>query len=93
MFEEFKKSDKNKLDYSLIDVYFVEELAKVLQFGADKYGKNNWQNCDDITRYLNALERHFIEIKKGKFLDDESGLSHIAHLTANAMFLKYFLKA
>ena len=57
-----------------------------------KYTKDNWKRCTEIERYINALERHLIEVKKGNFIDDESGCSHLAHLSCNAMFLHYLTK-
>ena len=89
---EFVKADTNKIQPTLIDGEWYEDTCRVLGFGAEKYSKDNWKKCEDINRYIDALERHLIEVKKGYFIDPESGCSHFAHISCNAMFLHYFTK-
>lgn len=82
------KNDENKLRFDLISPFFEEELARVLTYGANKYGVNNWQKLEDgITRYYAALRRHLNAFWQDKEVDEESGLSHLAHAAANIMFL------
>lgn len=88
----FIKSDTNKLSPTLIDVEWYEDTCKVLTFGATKYSKDNWKKCEDINRYIDALERHLLEVKKGNYIDSESGCSHLAHISCNAMFLHFFTR-
>lgn len=90
--DNFVKSDNEKIEPSLIDIEWYEDTCKVLTFGAKKYSKDNWKKCTEIERYINALERHLIEVKKGNFTDSESGYSHLAHISCNAMFLHYFTR-
>lgn len=90
--DNFIKLDDEKIEPSLIDAEWYEDTCRVLTFGAKKYTKDNWKRCTEIERYINALERHLIEVKKGNFIDDESGCSHLAHLSCNAMFLHYLTK-
>lgn len=87
---KFIKHDSGKPRMSLIDPYYQEDTAKVLTDGAIKYGTNNWQKCEDISRYIDALERHIIDYKKGIIYDVDSGLHQMAHISCNAMFLHYF---
>lgn len=85
---EAKKFDHGKLDWSLLPLVSVEEVIKVLEFGAKKYSKNNWQNLPDFkTRYINAMYRHLASYAKGEAEDPETGLSHMAHAACNALFL------
>ena len=85
-----KKYDNGKLQMSLIDPIFIEELAEVLTFGANKYGPNNWQEVEEAPRrYKDALLRHIVAYLKGEVLDQESGLDHLAHAACNVMFLMY----
>lgn len=66
----------------------MEQVATVLTFGAEKYAAHSWQtvpNGDD--RYLAALLRHLTAIGKGEQADPESGLSHLAHVACNALFI------
>jgi hypothetical protein len=85
------KYDKEKLMWDILPVREVEQIVKVLNFGANKYGRFNWQDLEDPkTRYLNALYRHLIAYHKGEQYDEETKLSHLAHLATNALFLLFF---
>lgn len=64
------------------------EVSKALRMGEEKYGRGNWrivENKED--RYLAALMRHLVAIHQGEHKDSESGLSHLAHVAVNALFL------
>ena len=50
-------------------------------------GKHNWRGGMDWTRLLNSAARHLWAYIDGEDLDPETGLSHMAHLMANAAFL------
>lgn len=66
----------------------LEAVGTVLTFGASKYAAHSWQtvpNGDE--RYLAALIRHLTAIGKGEQADPESGLSHLAHVACNALFI------
>lgn len=91
--EEFKKFDGGKLEWEMMPEEALEEVMKVLQFGANKYGKWNWlDNADEAeyTRIMNAIERHFKKFKKGQDLDEESSLRELAHIIVNCLFLLQF---
>jgi hypothetical protein len=90
----FKKQEKGKPDLSLINPYFYEDMAKVMEFGATKYGRNNWKKLQisDINKIIASLERHTQEIKKGNLVDWESKLQHACHIACNAMFLHYAIR-
>ena len=71
---------------------FIMEMARVLAFGADKYGPDNWKRAPqpearDI--YLNALLRHVLAYAKGDRHSND-GQYHLAQIAVNAMFLFYF---
>jgi hypothetical protein len=86
------KYDEGKLRYDLITPEFLEGLAKVMTFGAEKYEPNSWQNVEDgYNRYYSALMRHLEAIRMGEVVDADSGLPHIYHVGCNAMFLNYFI--
>lgn len=87
---EFKKDDKDKLQYSLLPPNELAEIVKVLMYGANHYGKDNWKLCKDTSRYVDALYRHLEAYRNGEKLDKESNLHHLAHLACNAIFLLYF---
>lgn len=82
------KYDSGKPQFSLIDPKFMLEFAQVMTMGAEKYGADNWKTIENaIPRYKDALHRHMNAFEQGKMDDEESGLSHLAHVAANAMFL------
>ena len=81
------KADGNKLRMELIPTSAYIGLGRVLTHGAEKYSPNSWQNVE-YERYIGALIRHlvaFIDDPTGR--DTDSGLLHIEHLLANAVFL------
>lgn len=84
------KSDENKVPLQLVDPYFIEEVAKVLKFGADKYEPNSWKKIDNpIYRTQGSVMRHFNEYLKGNTIDPESSLPHLAHCASQLMILMW----
>lgn len=88
------KNDSGKTDWSLMPFEAVEEINKVLEFGAKKYEANNWKKGSGFkyTRVLNSLLRHIFAYMRGEDKDPESGLSHLAHAGCNILFLLYYDK-
>ena len=83
-----KKYDNDKIRYDLLDPSFEELVAKVLTFGAKKYGDHNWKNVANKTnRYYAAMRRHIASWRQGEILDSESGLPHLAHAACCLYFL------
>ncbi len=63
-------------------------VAKVLTFGASKYGPNNWQKLEKFAeRYYAGVLRHLFAHGGGETTDPESGLPHLAHAACGALFL------
>lgn len=63
-------------------------VAKVLTFGAQKYGRDNWQQVENAeTRYMDAALRHINAYQCGEQLDPESGENHLAHAVCSLMFI------
>ena len=87
---KFMKSDAGKNMLSLIDPQFVVLLGEILTFGAKKYAPNNWQLCEDASRYKDALLRHLYAYLGGEQLDPESRMSHLGHAAFGLMCLNYF---
>ena len=86
--------DTGKADWSLMPFEAVEEINKVLEFGANKYSAHNWKTGEGFkyTRVLNSLLRHVFAFMRGEDNDPESGLSHMAHAGCNVLFILYYLK-
>lgn len=78
-----KKYDDKKPKMSLLAPKGLELEAMVMTFGAKKYGDHNWRNGIAISRYISATLRHINKFNEGIDLDEESGISHLAHARAN----------
>lgn len=78
-------SDKPRMD--LLDAEALEELTKVLTFGAKKYAVENWRKGISFRRLLAAALRHVFAFMRGEDKDPETGLSHMAHAMCCAMFV------
>jgi len=87
------KFDEGKRDWSLLPYDSIEEIAKVLEFGKIKYAAWNWTEGGGFkyTRVFNASMRHLLAFMRGEDKDPDSGLSHIAHLGCNVLFLLHFI--
>jgi hypothetical protein len=82
------KFDNGKLDYTLVPWDGMDEVVKVLEFGAKKYARDNWKKVENAnTRYLAAAFRHLIHHNNGEAADPETGISHLAHATCCMLFL------
>lgn len=81
------KNDKSKPPVDLLPSWPLVEIAKVLGFGAGKYSRYNWAEGMDWSRPTAALMRHVLAWKEGEDLDEESGLSHLAHAGCCILFL------
>lgn len=84
--------DKTKTDWSLLPMDALEEVVKVLEFGAVKYDRDNWRRGDGFrySRVVNSLLRHTYAWMRGEDRDPESGYSHLAHMGCNVLFLLYY---
>jgi hypothetical protein len=88
--EKGLKYDEGKLRWSLLPLLEVKEILRVLEFGAKRYGANNWKQVRPARRYLDAAYRHLVAYTSGEKIDPESGISHLAHLGCNILFLLWF---
>lgn len=86
--KEGRKFDSGKPEYGLLPPIILEEIVKVMTFGAQKYARDNWKYVEDgERRYFDALQRHVWAWKRGETYDPESGLHHLAHAGCCLMFL------
>lgn len=85
--DQSAKADKGKLELSLVNPKLVKAVAEVRMYGTEKYGDSeNWQKVEP-KRYVDALYRHLLAYIEGDEVDEESGLSHLAHMACNISFL------
>lgn len=89
---EAKKFDKGKIPLELLPPEALEEVAKVLQFGALKYDPWNWTKGMDWLRLYGATLRHMQKWHRGIDEDEESGINHLAHAACNLLFLLWYSK-
>lgn len=62
-------------------------IAKVLQYGAQKYEKGNFRKGMAWTTVYDCAMRHMMKWLDGEQVDEESGLPHLYHAMANVGFL------
>ena len=85
---EGRKFDTGKPDFTLLPWDAVEQVVRVLDFGAKKYARDNWKHVADADRrYLAAAFRHLAAHAKGEVNDPETGISHLAHAGCCVLFL------
>ena len=81
------KFDLGKPRWGLLSWPAIRELVKVLTYGAKKYRDHNWATGMAYSRNLDACLRHITSWASGQKLDQETGLSHLAHAMCCLMFL------
>jgi len=81
------KYDGEKPMMHLLPPKAINEVAKVLTFGAQKYDEENWRKLDNLqSRYSSGALRHIFAHIDSETLDTESGLSHLAHAICCLLF-------
>lgn len=84
---EGRKDDALKPRHDLIAPELPDYVARVLTFGAEKYGERNWEKGMKWHRPFAALMRHIWAWWSGECYDPETGLPHLAHAACCVMFL------
>ena len=85
--EQAKRFNAGKPQLSYLDLNCLTPAVRVLEFGAQKYDRNNWKKGSNVSQLIDSLLRHIADLQAGKTIDDDSGRSIIGHIQANAMFL------
>lgn len=89
-FVEGLKFDADKARYDLIPPEIEEAIAKVLTFGAVKYGERNWELGMKWGRPYAALRRHMAAWWSGEDHDPETGMPHTWHAACCIAFIVAF---
>jgi hypothetical protein len=79
--------DPSKIDWSYLPSGAVGEVLKIYAGGAKKYGRGNYQKGIHYSRVFSAAMRHLWAWWRGEEVDQESGLSHLAHAAWNVITL------
>lgn len=74
-----KKFDGDKPRMDLVPSLAIIEIAKVMTFGAKKYGDHNWLGGLKLSRLIAAGLRHIFAWLSGESFDPETDLSHLSH--------------
>jgi len=89
----FKKFDDGKTMFQLIPPKALKRVADVFTHGATKYGKFNFRNKGEWSRYIGAINRHLNAFSDCIDFDQDSKTSHgvelyhIAQVACNALIL------
>lgn len=86
------KFDQNKAPMELLPYESLEEIAKVLAFGAKKYERANWANGINQSRLISAALRHIGQFNSGEDYDKESETLHLANAACNLLFAIWMYK-
>ncbi len=85
------KYDDGKIPLHLLPFDAILEITKVLDFGQKKYSANNWRKGFVWSRVFRAAVGHLISWWMGQDLDEETGISHLAHAGCCVIFLLHFV--
>ena len=88
------KADEGKPKLSLVPWQIVYDIARVREYGNQKYGDSeSWREVEP-ERYIDALLRHTLAFASDPFgRDGESGLPHLWHVATNVAFLCAMFKS
>lgn len=82
------KADTGKPRISLVPPAIITAIARIREYGVEKYkDPDNWRKVE-IGRYHDAFLRHTISCMNNlEAVDEESGLPHLHHAACNLAFM------
>ena len=89
MSSSFKKNDTGKLRWTKFAWVGAAKVLRVMHYGAEKYGWDNWRKATttlDRERYLDAAIRHLVAFVNGEVHDRDSGNPHLWHAACSLLF-------
>jgi hypothetical protein len=82
-----RKDDAEKPRVDKLPFAALENVARVMAYGASKYGWDQWRALPDgRRRYVAAALRHLFAHCRGEVNDTESGLPHLWHAACSVLF-------
>lgn len=88
-YNQSAKADAGKPRLTLVPLQILFDIAKVREYAVNTKYKDpdKWKKVE-VERYRDAMFRHLVAyIQDPHGVDEESGLSHLAHLATNVAFL------
>ena len=81
------KDDAGKVRLDVLPFAALEDVARVLEHGAEKYAPHAWRHLEGgHERYVRAALRHLHAHAGGEVVDPKSGLPHLAHAACSLLF-------
>ena len=90
--ERSLRYNNGKPDFSLLPLSTLTEVVRVLEYGAEKYERNNWLKPTSWDISFGCLMRHMSAWQAGEDNDPESGQSHLAHAACNILQMLHQLE-
>jgi len=84
------KHDQDKIDFALVPIGPLTEVARVWTYGKKKYSAWNWTNGFAYSRPLAAALRHTFDWARGQTYDLETGIHNLAHAICCLEMLIHF---
>lgn len=86
--DQTAKADSGKPQLRLVPTEIINCIARVREYGNNKYhNPDNWKTVEK-ERYIDAMFRHMLAyVNDNNGIDEESGLPHLWHLACNVAFL------
>lgn len=85
-----KRLNSGKAPLDLVPTSMLYAVARVMEYGAMKYEKDNWRRGMKWSVPYACAMRHLLKWFEGEEFDDESGQSHLSHVLCNiAMLVEY----
>ena len=90
--EQAMRYNQGKLQWDLVDFPSLEGMVRVLEFGAQKYDRDNWKKGLPMRAQCSSIMRHLVALFSGEIIDPETGIEHYHHIMCNAMFMAHTMK-
>lgn len=84
---EGQRFNQGKPGTHLLPAAALLEIAKVMEFGAQKYTPHNYRKGLSWSAYVGSMLRHVYAWYLGEELDEESGYHHLAHAGCNVLMV------
>lgn len=85
------KYDTDKLLFGALPTKPLQELVRVFNIGANKYGMDNWRDGILWSKIFSAMQRHAWKWWGGEEFDKEDGQHHLASIAWCALVLLEYI--